>query len=375
MAGDSSSKGTGVIVTSLIFFVIAALSVIFRLVARLGYLKSAGSDDAAIVIALITCIVLIVATFFEVKHGLGQHFSEVPPAEVSEMLKSLFVAILAYNLSLTSIKISIVLQYLRVFVGTSIRFWCWATIVLVALYGLETVITAILTCIPVASFWLGGGKCMNRKFIWFFNAALNILTDIIILALPMPVLSSLRLPMKQKIGLMFVFALGGFVCLVSVLRLHSLYVVSTSSDMTWDNADTAIWSNIEVTTGIICACMPATKALISRFFPHLLSTNHSSRQPTMPSQGRSHNFRSALSHATPVRLTDVNRDHKTVTRVEVGNGVYRERDLERDSLGDESGDGNGNASRKDIFVTTSMTQDVERKSEMGSEKDLIIQHN
>lgn len=50
---------------------------------------------------------------------------------------------------------------------------------------------------------------MSRKFIWFFNAAFNILTDIIILALPMPVLSSLRLPIKQKIGLMFVFALGG----------------------------------------------------------------------------------------------------------------------------------------------------------------------
>ncbi|KAH6723368.1 hypothetical protein BKA61DRAFT_10012 [Leptodontidium sp. MPI-SDFR-AT-0119] len=291
------------------------------------------------------------------------------------MLKCLWVSIVAYNLSLTSIKISIILQYLRVFVGQSIRFWCWASIALVALYGVETVITAILACIPVGTFWLGGGKCMSRKFIWFFNAAFNILTDIIILALPMPVLSSLRLPIKQKIGLMFVFALGGFVCLVSVLRLHSLYVVSTSDDLTWDNADTAIWSNIEVATGIICACMPATKALISRFFPHLLSTNHSSRQPTMPSQGRSHNFRSTLSHATPVRLTDVDRDHKTVTRVEVGNGVYREQDLERDSLGDESGNGNGNGSRKDIFVTTSMTQDVERKSEMGSEKDLIVQHN
>lgn len=113
--------------------------------------------------------------------------------------------------------------------------------------------------------------------------------------------------------------------------------------------------------------MPATKALISRFFPHLLSKNHS-RQPTLPFQGRSHNSRSGLSHSTPVRLTHVNGDHKTVTRVEVGNGVYGERDVERASIGDESGSGHG----KDIFVTTRMTQDVERKRAMGSEKDLII---
>ncbi|PVH68212.1 hypothetical protein DL98DRAFT_384448, partial [Cadophora sp. DSE1049] len=222
----------------------------------------------------------------EVKHGLGKHFSEVGPDQLSEMLKWVWVAIIAYNIALTTIKISIILQYLRVF-GRSIRFWCWASIVLVTLYGLETVITAIFNCVPVNAFWLGGGKCIPKKFIWFFNAAFNILTDLIILILPMPVLSSLRLPLKQKIGLMFVFALGGFVCLVSVLRLHSLYIVSTSVDITWDNAETAIWSNIEVTAGIICACMPATKALISRFFPHLLSKNHS-RQSTLPSQGRSY---------------------------------------------------------------------------------------
>ena len=112
-------------------------------------------------------------------------------------------------MALTCIKISIILQYLRIFVGRSIRFWCWASIVLVTLYGLETFILAFAGCIPIHSFWTGGGKCINMKFIWFFNAALNILTDIIILVLPMPVLSSLRLPTKQKVGLMFVFALGG----------------------------------------------------------------------------------------------------------------------------------------------------------------------
>ncbi|KAK0119928.1 hypothetical protein ONS95_011353 [Cadophora gregata] len=370
MSSGPKSKGSTVIVTGIVFMVLAAVSVIFRLIARVGYLKNAGKDDAAIVVSLIACIVLVVASGFEVKHGLGKHISEVSPEEFSNMLKSLFIAIIAYNVALTSIKISIILQYLRVFVGTKIRFWCWASIVLVAVFGLETVITQIFNCVPIDAFWLGGGKCIPNQFLWFFNAAFNILTDIIILVLPMPVLSSLRLPLKQKIGLMLVFALGGFVCLVSVLRLHGLYISSISKDMTWDNADTATWSNIEVTVGIICACMPATKALISRFFPRLLSTNHSSRQPTMPSQGRSHTFRSGLCHTAPVRLTDLNGDHKTVTRVGVGEGRYRERDVERASI-DDSGSGNG----KDIFVTTIMTQDVERKSEVGSEKGLIIQHN
>ncbi|KAH9215114.1 hypothetical protein DL95DRAFT_446050 [Leptodontidium sp. 2 PMI_412] len=295
MSSDHASKGAAVLATSAIFLILAVLAVLGRMIARFSFLKNGGGgDDIAIVIAL-----------------------------------CLWVAIVAYNLALTCIKISIILQYLRIFVGRSIRFWCWASIVLVTLYGLETFILAFVGCIPIHSFWTGGGKCINMKFIWFFNAALNILTDIIILVLPMPVLSSLRLPTKQKIGLMFVFALGGFTCLTSVLRLHSLYIAANTKDLAWDNVSTAIWSSIEVTTGIIY------------------------------------------------------RDHKTVTRVEIGSGMYGERDLEEGSIGDEirsrningSGNGNGNVIGKDIFVTTSMTQDVERKSEMGSEKDLIIQHN
>lgn len=43
---------------------------------------------------------------------------------------------------------------------------------------------------------------------WFSLAALNIATDILVLALPMPALYSLKLPCKQKAGLIGVFAIG-----------------------------------------------------------------------------------------------------------------------------------------------------------------------
>ena len=53
MTSHSESKGTAVVVTSAVFLALATLSVVFRLIARVGYLKNAGSDDAAIVIALV----------------------------------------------------------------------------------------------------------------------------------------------------------------------------------------------------------------------------------------------------------------------------------------------------------------------------------
>ncbi len=79
-----------------------------------------------------------------------------------------------------------------------------------AVYGCWTFFGSLFMCIPASAFWNQSikGKCMNRLAFWFSNAALNITTDIMIFAIPMPLLKQLQLPKKQKIGLMFVFGFG-----------------------------------------------------------------------------------------------------------------------------------------------------------------------
>lgn len=46
-----------------------------------------------------------------------------------------------------------------------------------------------------------------------------------------------------------------------------------------DNVGAAAWSAIECNTGIICACLPTLRPLISRFVPHLLSSFSTSTEP------------------------------------------------------------------------------------------------
>lgn len=135
-------------------------------------------------------------------------------------------------------------------------------------------------CTPVSYFWdqKEKGTCMDRYAVWFANASINIVTDVIIFIMPMPVLRHLHLPQRQRLALMGIFGLGAFVCLTSVLRLKSLYSISWSTDITWDNGGAAMWSSLEVNVGIICASLPTLRTTISRFFPKLFSTSaaHSS---------------------------------------------------------------------------------------------------
>jgi hypothetical protein len=99
---------------------------------------------------------------------------------------------------------------MRIFTAPKIVKLCRIMIGVLIVYGCWTILGSIFMCVPVASFWDQSisGHCMNKLAFWFSNAGLNITTDIMIFAIPMPLLRQLQLPKRQKIGLMFVFGFG-----------------------------------------------------------------------------------------------------------------------------------------------------------------------
>jgi hypothetical protein len=57
---------------------------------------------------------------------------------------------------------------------------------------------------------------------------LNLLTDAIIILLPIPIILPLRISWGRKFGLMFMFSAGIFVMMAAILRVYFVLVVSTS---------------------------------------------------------------------------------------------------------------------------------------------------
>lgn len=80
----------------------------------------------------------------------------------------------------------------------------------VACYSTWAIVSAFVNCVPVARFWDREipGTCLSFEAVWFFNAAMNITTDLTLLIMPMPLISQLQLPRVQKFALMAVFAVG-----------------------------------------------------------------------------------------------------------------------------------------------------------------------
>ncbi|KAH8660685.1 hypothetical protein BGZ60DRAFT_517451 [Tricladium varicosporioides] len=368
MATESSARAMKFVVISILLTLLSAFFVGIRLIARVVILKNGGQDEIAIVASMICAFGLLAASLAEARFGLGKHVHELEDDEIKNILKSLWVAIFFYTMSLTLTKLSIVLQYLRVFVEPRIRQACWATIWLILLYGFQATFVSAFNCYPVSGFWDFSikSKCISKEFLWFFNASFNIFTDIVIIGLPMPVVSNLQIPAKQKVLIMAIFALGGF-----------LYVLSRSKDLTWDNTETGMWSNIEVNIGIICASAQTIRPIITRLFPHLFLARPKAIPQTSTNATALQTFPDDSYH---LQLTNTDLEARILTRIESqkakkdkeergsnrkwgrgrkaigGNGV---------DMGDEGGGNGGGRGGIEIYVTKCVRQDVESRYKMS----------
>jgi hypothetical protein len=118
---------------------------------------------------------------------------------------------MAYGTIIAIIKFSILFLYYRVF---PTRFMQRATFVLggiVMAWWLAVVLVSIFQCDPVDKVWkpfMQRGHCINKNPYFLGNAIPNIITDVMILFLPVHQLWGLQIKLPQKIAVLGIFMLG-----------------------------------------------------------------------------------------------------------------------------------------------------------------------
>ena len=84
----------------------------------------------------------------------------------------------------------------------------------------------IFQCRPLSTLFeepkSANATCTEIVTLYLSSAPVNIITDLIILLLPVPVLKAMRLPKKQKIILHITFGFGVFVTAIDVVRVSYL---------------------------------------------------------------------------------------------------------------------------------------------------------
>ncbi|KAL2862335.1 PTH11-like integral membrane protein [Aspergillus lucknowensis] len=198
----SASRGQRAMAVTVVLTVISILIVAMRMYTRIGLLKLNGREDWSILVSLVFAITYLGLVISQYHFGPGRHSNEIPAGELKAQLKRLWAVISMYNASLAFTKVSILFHYLRIFPNYWFRIICYIVMGIVTLYSTWAIITGFVNCVPVAKFWDREipGSCLSFEAIWFFNASMNIATDLILLVLPMPLISQLQLPKKQKLA-------------------------------------------------------------------------------------------------------------------------------------------------------------------------------
>lgn len=149
--------------------------------------------------------------------GVGLHANRVKaedPHKLVTWAKMAFILAFMYPPAVALPKLSILALYFRVFdtrVNPISRIICWVIGTIIVGNCAANVLVTFGMCRPIAYLWnstIPGGMCFDINAWWRWASLANILTDVVMLVLPVPTILRLQVPKKVKAGLAVTFTTG-----------------------------------------------------------------------------------------------------------------------------------------------------------------------
>ncbi|KAI1383643.1 uncharacterized protein F4822DRAFT_440638 [Hypoxylon trugodes] len=260
-------------------------------------------------------------------NGLGRHIQAVSAEDRQKYLMGDYIFSHFYDVAIASTKLSILALYYRIFVAHRFRVVIIVTAVLVFMWLLAMEIVLGLGCRPVQGWWdvvaAARALCVDKVAFTYSTNITNMVFDIWIFAMPIPIILGLQASTDKKIGLCFLFSAGLGTCAISAARL-SVVVSAGSEDVTWQEVPLGILSAWEPCGGILCANLPLVYRDMVRSFKQIGSTVKSSRShthdfgipPILPYHDWSRITNSGSSHHRAISKVTVTRGSMDPTEMD-----------------------------------------------------------
>ncbi|KAK8232702.1 hypothetical protein HDK77DRAFT_485118 [Phyllosticta capitalensis] len=260
---------------SVVFAALAVSAVILRLYARFKLAHAAGWDD--LLVSLAACSSITGTSLLNVlpSHGLGRHLNTLSFYQIQDYLYWFWVAELSYICSTTLIKVSLLVQYLRLFTNQrGMLRLIIGLIIFTTIWGLCFFGVSMFGCTPIKKFWklLTPGHCVigdgHSFYITFLvHAATSMVLDFVVLCLPLFTLSRIDLEGARKFAVAGMITLGAIVSIMNLVKV--VLVVKTragfypNTDPTFYAPPGVLLSALEVDFAILCASIPIFWPIIS----------------------------------------------------------------------------------------------------------------
>ncbi|GFZ44322.1 LOW QUALITY PROTEIN: hypothetical protein JCM24511_02044 [Saitozyma sp. JCM 24511] len=301
-----NDRGPTVFVVTLVIIIVATVFIVLRLISKWGVSRRANADDYVVLVGWVFAVGLSVSIMIGTRVGLGapdsgEQFTprathaqdttepvEIKPEWFTPLKKCTYAFTVLYNPSIMATKTAVLLLYYRI--AAAHLFLRYASLFVMAVINIAGIVLTfiyIFQCRPIdAAFSMVDGTCIDIIALYLSSMPINVLTDLAILLLPLPILTSLRMEHREKVILVATFIVGGFATVVDVVRIvylqealreellvdPSAAITATSRppNFTYYASFSLMWSVVEVSVGIMCCCVLVLKPLVMRVMPKLL---------------------------------------------------------------------------------------------------------
>jgi len=195
-----------------------------------------------------------------------------------------------------TIKTCMLIMYTRLTLGLTVQKLVKYLAIYVAIGWCSTEIAFFTACRPFNGYWAmppPDPQCTTLQYYALVQGTFNISSDLLMLCIPLPLITRLSMPWKQKGVLLIIFSMGIFVIIAAILtKVFNLTNIWDPSYM--------LWYTREASIAVYVSNLPMIWPLLREYFPVLRALTPGQKASLSP-QGVSSTDRLRSKTSTGVR--------------------------------------------------------------------------
>ncbi|KAF2641901.1 hypothetical protein P280DRAFT_548513 [Massarina eburnea CBS 473.64] len=273
---NSTYSQAEVLRTEYALFVLTTLFVITRVVIHVSKRRTLEFQDFFIYLAYALYLglwaqyIVAVPYLFKLSAVSSGEIAPYPDVtkDVAYMSKLIWTAQMCFYICLWSVKMSLLSLYRKLITSLEIiysRIW-WGIVIFAALAYIGCIISSVMSCTSLKAFFNAGScsspdELQNQIISLYYSYAVDVVTDLMVMFLPIHLVWGLRMARAEKAGILVLFG-GGFVCIafgtLRVVQVGIQHGKAVSPEPKW----LTLWTVIEVSMAIIIGCSPTFATLV-----------------------------------------------------------------------------------------------------------------
>ncbi|KAF1991535.1 hypothetical protein K402DRAFT_388936 [Aulographum hederae CBS 113979] len=253
-------------------WIVSICSILYSLSTFLGRCsvkwKMFGADDWALTVGQLFATGHAIAVFISTSSGLGKAVTLIDPAHQTKVADSFLASQLLLLAGLCMSKCSVILLIRRVFTRDLQVFYWTSTVILVVLvvWGIASMIAVSAACMPEHIFpGPENLQCPNDILRWKLVVIFDVITEAVIIVLPLIFVSPIRMSLshKARVVLAFLFRAPSipFALLFLTTYTRAIHTGATGTSL----VAPIIWQQAELCWSLISATVPCMRAFIRSF--------------------------------------------------------------------------------------------------------------